>query len=125
MCSPGSVRGQSVPASHGQSPMREPTLPSAQTLPWRSLVGGGCRGGRRGAPAADQGLRGLGQGTEGRQLGGRPGFRAPHITCSTVPVWAAKVAESLMMGALPPDPTARLGVVQRDWQHSGMPCLVK
>ena len=49
------------------------------------------RGGGMGSASTDHGpgwnfrQLGLGQETDGRQLGGHPGFRAPRVTCHTHP----------------------------------------
>ena len=87
-----------------QSPTREPGLRSLpRPLPWKSLAGALWR--REGSPNADPEDR-------GRQLGGCPGFRAPHRAGGAAEV--AQQGPRLTTDAATPGSTAMLGVVRKD-----------
>lgn len=102
--------GQSVPVSLGRA-----ICP--QCLSWKSLVGG-CVQWRRVGSSGQLRPVGTGPGGGGQAAGGRPGFQAPHISCTPGPMWAAKVAAVMLCLLIPPQGWEWVAKLRK-------PCFVK
>lgn len=95
-------------------PWAEPFAPSA--FPGRVLLG--VCAVEEGGEQRPTKACGAGPGGGGQAAGGRPGFQAPHISCTPGPMWAAKVAAVMLCLLIPPQGWEWVAKLRK-------PCFVK